>query len=191
MSHSLSEDAEQAPSPALFFQIASAYQSSAALKAAVELDLFTAIGGGATAAEAARKCAASERGIRILSDYLTIIGFLNKDGDRYALTPDSAMFLDKNSRAYQGGVLGFLHSSTVLGAFEHLTEAVRTGGTALPSQGSVEDHHPVWADFARAMMPMMMMPAQAVAQLVGQDPSRRVRVLDIAAGHGLYGIVLA
>ena len=69
------------PSPELFFDTAQAYQRTAALRAAIDLDLFTAIGGGATTVPAiAAKCQASERGIRILSDYLTIIGFLTKSG---------------------------------------------------------------------------------------------------------------
>jgi len=180
------------PSPALFFETANAYQRSAALHSAVELGLFTAIGtGGSTAAQAASICESSERGVRILCDYLTIIGFLIKEGDVYKLTPDSAMFLDKGSRAYLGGTLQFLHLSTIKKSFQHLTEAVRKGGTALPGHGSVEDDHPMWVDFAQAMMPMMMAPAMGVASRLSLEPDRKMRVLDIAAGHGIYGIVLA
>lgn len=152
------------PSPNLFFETANAYQRSAALKAAIDLELFTAIGtAGATAQEAALKCGAAERGVRILCDHLTIGGFLTKQDGRYTLTPDSATFLDQKSPAYLGGTLQFLQSPTIMAGFEHLTQAVRTGGTALLGAGTVEDAHPVWEDFARAMMPMMMMPAQFMA----------------------------
>ena len=59
--------------PQLFFQTANAYQRSQALKAAVELDLFTAIGLGHDQVPAlAQRCGAAERGVRILADYLTI-----------------------------------------------------------------------------------------------------------------------
>ena len=180
------------PSPMLFFEAANAYQRTAALKAAIELDLFTAIGQeGADATEAARKCGAAERGVRILSDYLTVAGFLTKEAGRYRLTANSAMFLDRSSRAYLGGALGFLNSPAVMGAFGHLTEAVRKGGTALPGEGTVSDDNPVWVDFARAMMPMMIMPAQLMAKGVACDPARPIKVLDIAAGHGIFGITLA
>ena len=183
---------DHSPSPQLFFETANAYQRSAALKAAVDLGLFTAIGTeGASAQEAAEKCQAAERGVRILCDYLTVDGFLTKTDNRYRLTPDSAMFLDRNSRAYLGGALGFLHAPTIMGAFEHLTEAVRKGGTALPGDGTVEEAHPIWEDFARAMMPLMMMPAQLMAKCVPCDPARKMKVLDIAAGHGIFGITLA
>lgn len=180
------------PSPMLFFETANAYQRSAALKAAVDLGLFTAIGpDGATAVEASQTCGASERGTRILCDYLVVIGFLTKQDGRYALTPDTALFLDRNSHAYMGGALAFLHSDTIMEAFRHLTEAARKGGTTLPGSGTVEDEHPVWAAFARAMMPMMMAPALGVAECVRCAPDRPVRVLDVAAGHGIYGIALA
>ncbi len=75
----------QQPSPQLFFQTINAYQRTEGLKAAIELEVFTAIGeGNTTAAEIAKRCGASERGTRILCDFLCIMGFLNKEGNRYA-----------------------------------------------------------------------------------------------------------
>ena len=65
-------------SPALFFKTLNAYQETEALRAAIELDLFTAIDEGAHDAHAiGARCQASERGVRILCDYLTMIGFLS------------------------------------------------------------------------------------------------------------------
>src|SRR2546428_13893814 len=90
----------RSPSPELIFDTLNAYQKTAALRGAIELDLFTAIGEGAdTAASLARKLALSERGARILCDYLVVLGLLGKQSDRYALTPDSATFLDRRSPA--------------------------------------------------------------------------------------------
>lgn len=51
--------------------------------------------------------------------------------------------------------------------------------------------HAVWIDFARGMAPMMISPAQRLAELLPLDSARRSRILDIAAGHGRYGIALA
>jgi ubiquinone/menaquinone biosynthesis C-methylase UbiE len=180
------------PSPVLFFDTLTAYQNTAALKAALELKLFTAIGPSrATAAELAAGCGATERGIRILSDYLTILGFLEKDGDRYFLTRDSATFLDQTSPAYAGGAAAFLLSSTIRGAFDELAAAVRKGGTAQSAEGTMAPEHPVWIDFARGMAPMMTPPARMLAGLLPLDVTRPSRILDIAAGHGLYGIAVA
>jgi ubiquinone/menaquinone biosynthesis C-methylase UbiE len=180
------------PSPVLFFETLVAYQNSAALKAALELELFTAIGRSQmTAAELAAACRAAERGIRILSDYLTIHGFLEKDGDRYSLTRDSAVFLDQESPAYAGGAAAFLLSPTIQSAFDGLASAVRRGGTALSDEGTMDPDHPVWVDFARGMAPMMIPPAKTLADLLELDPAKTLRILDIAAGHGAYGIQVA
>src|SRR5437763_12155598 len=82
------------PSPQLFFETINAFQKSAALKGAIELDLFTAIAEGNKTSEAiALRCQASQRGTRILADYLVVNGFLAKSGDQYSLTADSAAFL--------------------------------------------------------------------------------------------------
>lgn len=180
------------PSPVLFFDTLTAYQDTAALKAALELELFTAIGqSGATAAELATKCGAAERGIRILSDSLVILGFLEKSGDRYSLTRDSATFLDQRSPAYAGGAAAFLLSPTIRSAFDELAAAARKGGTAQSEEGTMAPEHPVWIDFARGMAPMMTPPAQVLAGLLLLDATRPSRILDIAAGHGVYGIAVA
>jgi len=182
----------QSPSPMLLFETLNAYQRTAAMKAAIELELFTAVAEGAeTAPEIAAGCAASERGTRILCDYLVIIGFLTKNGDRYGLTPDAAVFLDRRSPAYMGGAIEFLLSPSIVAGFQELTAAVRKGGTAIPSEGTVAAEHPVWVQFARAMMPMMAMPAQQIVDLAPCRADRKVSVLDIAAGHGLFGIAFA
>src|SRR5438477_458427 len=84
----------QEPNPLLIFEALNAYQRATALKAAIELEIFTHIGAGATAApEIARRAQASEKGTRIICDFLTIQGFLTKQGTAYGLTPDSAVFL--------------------------------------------------------------------------------------------------
>lgn len=180
------------PSPELFFETANAYQRSAAIRAAVELDVFTAIGEGAqTAQELAARCRASERGTRILCDYLVILGFLTKEDGRYALTQDSAVFLDRRSPAFMGGALEFLHAPMLTAGFENLTEAVRKGGTVMSEGGTIAPENPVWVKFAKAMAPMMAMPAQAMAQVVGGADGSGLKVLDIAAGHGMFGITIA
>jgi 2-polyprenyl-3-methyl-5-hydroxy-6-metoxy-1,4-benzoquinol methylase len=180
------------PSPIHFFETINAYQKTAALKAAIDLELFTAIGGTpATAAELAAKCGAAPRGIRILSDYLSILGFLEKRNVHYALTLDSATFLDRKSPAYLGGITEFLNSPLLTENFDDLTSAVRKGGTAASKLGTVEPNHPVWVKFARGMTAFSRIPAKGVAEFVQVDGSRAVKVLDIAASHGMFGIAFA
>src|SRR6188768_209344 len=84
----------EAPSADIVFDTLFAYQRSAALKAALDLDLFSVIEDGAnTVAALATRCGASERGVRILCDYLTTIDLLEKSGSTYTLPPTSAAFL--------------------------------------------------------------------------------------------------
>jgi hypothetical protein len=179
------------PTPALLFDTINAHQRTEAIKAAIELSLFSAIAAGnATANEIAETCGASHRGTRILCDYLVIIGFLTKQDDTYGLTADSAMFLDKNSPAYMGTVIEFMLSPMLTDNFGDLTAVVRKGGS-ISEEGTIAPDHPVWVKFARAMAPMMALPAQLLAPMVDPNANEKLRILDIAAGHGLYGLAFA
>jgi len=156
------------------------------------LEVFTAIAEDkATVHELARKCLASERGMRILCDYLCMMGFLNKDRVRYSLTQDSAIFLNKHSPAYLGGITEFILAPELTAGFKDLAGAVRKGGTVIPEDGTIGHDNPIWVKFARAMGAMMALPAQLMAQLVDEKADRGLKILDIAAGHGLFGLAFA
>jgi SAM-dependent methyltransferase len=177
------------PSPELIFDTLNAYQRTAALRGAIELDLFTAIGeGAATAADLAGKLKVPQRGARILCDYLVVIGLLTKQGARYGLTPDSAVFLDRRSPACVASAMTFLNSPELTSYFRDIAAVVRKGGAVLNAEGTMAPDDPIWVEFARAMAPMMAMPAEFIADLVGAGSGK---VLDIAAGHGLFGIAIA
>jgi precorrin-6B methylase 2 len=183
---------DNVPSPQLFFETINAFQKSAALKAAIDLGLFTAIGNeSATAAELATLCQCPERGIRILADNLTILGFLTKEGGSYTLTPSSAVFLDQKSPAYMGAAVKFLLAPGLTEAFTDLASTIRRGRLHTSEQGTTAPDYPAWIDFARAMGPLMMPTSQGAAELLTLDPSRDTRVLDISASHGAYGIAVA
>jgi len=179
------------PSPALLFDTLNAYQRTEAIKAAIELGLFTKIAEGkATAPDIAQGCGASERGTRILCDFLVIAGFLTKQDGRYGLTPDSAVFLDQRSPAYMGTVIDFILSPILTDNFKQLADTVKRGGS-IPEAATIAPENPVWVKFAHAMAPMMAMPAQLMAEMADPAANSKLRILDIAAGHGLYGLAFA
>jgi hypothetical protein len=181
-----------APSPVLFFDTVNAYQRSAALKAAVELGVFTAIAEGDDApAKLAKRIGAAERGARILADYLVVLGFLTKSQGRYRLTPDSATFLDRRSPAYVGGAVEFLLSPALTDAFRDVAAIVRKGGTVLPKQGTLAAGHDLWVRFARSMGPIMQPAAAELAKLADPGADRPIKVLDISASHGAFGLAFA
>ncbi|NDQ56754.1 MAG: methyltransferase domain-containing protein [Acidipila sp.] len=183
--------ASQVPSLELIFESIHGFQRTGAIKAALELDVFTGMAEEAkTAAALAARSHASERGMRILCDYLALIGLLTKTGDRYALTPDSGVFLSKKSPGYMGTAVEFLLSPPQVDPFQDVASAVRSG-RGVAGQGVVAPEHPIWVNFARAMAPLMTFPAELLAGLLTTDTGAKVKVLDIAAGHGLYGIAVA
>ncbi len=180
------------PNPARIFRTLTAFHETAALKAGIELELFTAIAEGhETPADLARRIGASEKGTRILCDSLVVLEFLTKQDGRYGLAPDAAVFLNKRSPAYLGAASEFLvDESQRTGAYELLTDAVRKGGAAFSEEGTVSRENPTWLTFARTMAPLMAPAAQLLAARVGSE-SGPLSVLDIAAGHGLFGIAFA
>jgi hypothetical protein len=180
------------PSPELFFRTVNAFQQTEVIKGALELDVFTAIAeGNKSAAALAGRCNASERGMRILCDYLTVLGLLTKAGEEYGLTQDSAFFLDRRSPAYIGGTIEFLLAPPMFEAFKNVAAVVRKGGAIFSEEGTVSPENPIWVHFARGMMPLVAFPAQLLAQLIEIGRDRKIKVLDIAASHGLYGINFA
>ena len=183
-----------APEPGRIFEIIHAYQSSAAMKGALELGLFTALGGESrTAASLAQAVGASERGVRILCDFLVIGELLQKQGDTYRSSPDAAMFLDEGSPAYVGSVGRFMLDSDVFHSFSDIAGVVRKGGTLLDGRGTVEPDNPLWVDFARSMVPLMMPACDFIGELATRDvpQDEPLKVLDVAAGHGIFGIGIA
>jgi hypothetical protein len=129
-------------------------------------------------ASIARQCSASERGIRILCDFLTIYGVLVKEDGRYRHTPTSAAFLDPRSPLSLASIAQFLSNKAMLDPYEHLAEIVRTGRTVLPGDGSVEPENPIWVQFAETMAPMMapmVGPLGAVGTVVTRYPGRIAR----------------
>jgi len=180
------------PDPQRIWQIMTGFQHSAAFKTAVELELFTKIAeGNKTAATLGAACGAADRGVRILADSLAVIGLLNKENGEYSLNDVSSAFLDKNSPMYLGSVVEFIMSPQQRRGFDDLTSAVRDGGSSITGDASMDPNSEMWVTFAKAMAPMMMPAAQMIAANVGFEPDRKFKVLDIAAGHGMFGITLA
>ena len=182
----------QGPTPERIFQTITAYQQAAALNTAIELDIFTAVAEGASdAAAIAARTNASERGVRILCDFLCVYGFLEKRDGRYGLTPESKLFLVRTSPAYVGAMSIFLAGEDLHNAFRGLTESVRRGTTTMDAEGSMTTEHPMWEDFARGMAALQGPAAEAIAALVGASEMESCKVLDVAAGHGVFGVTIA
>jgi 2-polyprenyl-3-methyl-5-hydroxy-6-metoxy-1,4-benzoquinol methylase len=178
------DDASPAPIMASIF----GYLRTAALQAAIRLDLFTKIAEGATGVDAlAAACKADRRSVRSLCDYLTSVGHLEKRAEHYALTPSSATFLDRRSPAYLGSIEEFLASpQNKSQALDDPLSFMRKDGGA--AEGNLAPDNPVWVAYARAMVPLAAPVARATAKVLAPIAPKARRVLDVAAGSGMFGI---
>jgi len=162
------------------------------IESAVRCGLFDALESGAkTAAELAAQASISERGTRAVLNALTSIELLRKDaGGRYSLMPESAAFLVSTKPGFMGGM--FKHtSSQLLPRWMNLRQVVETGKPVQAvndETGGAAFFH----EFVEDIFPMSFPSAQVLAETLAlDDAAAPVRVLDIAAGSGVWGIVLA
>jgi len=178
-------------SPAHFIDTVLGYQKTAAIKAAIALDLFTAIASEDGHLEKiAVRVKASPRGVRILCDYLTVHGFLTKNGASYGLTPSTATFLTTSSPAWMGGVVEFMAAPEMISHWlDDPVSYVRNGGAK--GLGNLEPDNPQWVTFAKAMIPFVSLVVSGVVEEVRRWSTTPKRVLDVAAGHGMFGIQIA
>lgn len=180
------------PTPERIFQSLNSYQLTGVLKAGIDLGVFTALGEGAdTPAAIASKCDVAERGARILCDYLVVHGFLTKSANRYGLAPDAAIFLDQHSAAYIGACANFVASDFTQNQFRNFADAVRKGGTSLEGEASLANDHPMWVEFARSMAPLQTQMAELLFHATEQAAKTARKILDVAAGHGMFGITFS
>lgn len=162
------------------------FEESRVLLTAVELDVFTAVGGGATAAETAKKLGTNARATETLLNALVAVGALAKKDGIFRNTPDTARYLVAGSPDYARPAL--MHTVDMFNSWATLTDCVRRG-TAVPSPG-VESQDQQWtASFIAAMHSGAKGTAEQVVRRVGVRGVRRL--LDIGGGSGAYSIAFA
>jgi len=118
------------------------------------------------------------------------LGFLKKSGDRYELTPESATFLVSTKPTFMGGMVSHT-SQQLIPHWLHLTEVVTTGkpDTSVNAEGPGSAF---FQELVSNIFPMSYGPAKALAAHLDLGPSGSpVRVLDLAAGSGVWGIAIA
>ncbi len=171
------------------FGLAQGYIGSAAIKAGIDLHIFTHIAKGAdTSGQLAALEKITPRAARILCDALVGLGVLGKSGGRYTLPPASAMMLVEGSPMYMGGMARISLSPLMWEQAGKLTEIVRAGHSIL-TEGAEAPDNPFWHEFNLGSRQQAAMNGPAYADLAATlfPQGGPTRILDIACGSGLYG----
>jgi hypothetical protein len=175
------------PDPSLIMRLALAYRSSMVLFAAVELDVFSAIAGGArTAAELAAARGAKAEPMRVLLDSCVAEGLLTCEGTTYANTPAGEAFLVKGRPAYIAH--GLKYAENLYPAWGRLADLVRTGRPVIEPESILGDDK----EKTRAFVYAMHERARGMSAVLphGADFSGRTRLLDVGGGPGTYAMAL-
>jgi hypothetical protein len=113
--------------PGKIMQTGLAFWSSKTLLSAIEIGLFTELARGPESLEGLRgRLGLHPRSARDFFDTLVALGFLQRTGDRYANTPETDLFLDRNKPSYMGGILE-MANHRLYPFWGHLTQGLRTG----------------------------------------------------------------
>ena len=115
------------PNPERILQTGLAFWASKTLLSAIEMGVFTELAQGPERFDAlSGRLGLHSRSARDFLDALVALGFLQREGDRYANTPETDLFLDRKKPSYVGGILE-MANARLYPFWGHLTEALRTG----------------------------------------------------------------
>ncbi|MGA2382821.1 MAG: methyltransferase [Gemmatimonadales bacterium] len=162
------------------------YQESRIMLTAIELDVFTAVGGGATAETVAKRCGTDRRATELLLNALVALDVMRLAGDGYENTPLAGRFLVAGSP--DDARIALRHNLSLWTTWSSLTEAVRVGHTALRAE--MRERGDDWTvPFIAAMHRGAAVRAPLVVEAIGASPIRRM--LDVGGGSGAYAIAFA
>jgi ubiquinone/menaquinone biosynthesis C-methylase UbiE len=178
--------------PERIMQMAWGYVPPLVLEAAIRHHVFDVLDSGPKDIwEVQKATGASARGLTAIMDALVGLNFLSKDEqNRFALTPESSTFLVSTKPTFFGGMIKHC-SEQLIPRWLNLNEVVATGKPVTPvneEKSGGEFFH----EFVLDIFPMSYGAAQALAAHMNYGSSGDpVRILDLAAGSGVWGIAQA
>ena len=162
------------------------FQESRVILTALELDLFTAVGAGATAAEVAGKIGTNPRATEMLMNAVAAMGLLNKQDGTFRNTPVTARYFVVGSKDNAQPAL--MHTAHLWHRWSTLTDCVRAGTSV--TYREVGERGQDWTNaFIAAMHHNAAERAPLVVRAVGTEGVERM--LDVGGGSGAYSIAFA
>ena len=186
-------NATHAPGPDTIMQMMWGASAPAVLGAGIETGLYAALSSGPLDhAALAERIKCPVRSTRILADALVALGLLTREGPKVALAPHTASHLVPGKPMYMGDFWGIVGSEMMWRGLATLAQAVKSGGT-VQEQHAETPSHPFWETFAKSSASMAFPVAEAMEGILHDFIASRpaAKVLDVAAGSGIYGFTIA
>ncbi len=178
--------------PERLMELSFAYAPPLIISAGVSNKVFDSLEDGAkTAEQVAGQTGASARALRILMNALVGLDLLKKDrNEKYSLTPESAAFLLSNKPGTHAGFFGTI-APQLISRWLRLSDIVHEGRPAVAVNQEAEGTE-FFSQLVENIIPMSYPPAQKLGDHLKLARTRNeIRVLDLAAGSGIWGIALA
>ena len=178
--------------PERLMELSFAYAPPLIISAGVSNQVFDSLGDGAkTPEQVAEKTGASARALRILMNALVGLGLLKKDRQgKYSLTPESAAFLLSKNPGTHAGFFGTI-APQIISRWLRLSDIVREGRPVVAVNQETEGTE-FFSQLVENIIPLSYPPAQKLADHLKVAKTKNdIRVLDLAAGSGIWGIALA
>ena len=192
MTKAKSKRKKKAVSPERLTQMTWGFAPMMVLHAAVKNKVFEALDSGAkTLGEVASATGASQRGLRALLEALVGLGVVSRSKDQFKLAPDAATFMVAGKPGYLGGLVQHF-AAHLLDNWRQLPEIVRTGkpATRVNNENQGADF---FSKFVEDLFNLNFGAAQVLGDQLAKGFRKRagVKILDIAAGSGVWSIAAA
>jgi ubiquinone/menaquinone biosynthesis C-methylase UbiE len=177
--------------PDRIMQLSWGYAPPLIIEAAVKHRFFDLLDASPkTDHQLAQEAGVSLRGVKAICNALVGLRLLDRDGELYKLTPESATFLVSHKPAYYGTF--FRHISTqLIPKWLALDKTVRTG-RSVATVNAEKKGAAFFGKFVESIFPLSYPAAKALGEhLRISKATKRVNVLDLAAGSGVWGVALA